>query len=70
MSALFAVVAVGCIECGVDTDFIGVYTTLAAANEAKAAYLSGGDSWERYGGDGYVDVYTTALDRPWTEPDE
>lgn len=68
--SLFSVVAVGCIECGVGTEVVGVYTTIELAEAAKVAYLSGGDSWARHGGDGYVEIYDSIIDKPWTEDAE
>lgn len=54
---MYVVVYVGCIECGVPTELVGVYATLEAAQAAERTTKDGGDSWARHGGQGYVAVF-------------
>lgn len=50
----YALVDVGCIECGESTSLIGVYRTKKAADEAFTTYVSkvGANQWGDYFDDG------------------
>ena len=50
MTTVYVVVRVGCIECGVSSDVIGVFATREEAEEVCDAQPC---TWDAEGGDGY-----------------
>lgn len=50
MTIVFVVVRIGCIECGVSSDVIGVYDTRDEAEKVCEAQPS---TWDTEGGQGY-----------------
>ena len=50
----YMVVQIGCIECGVSSYPIGIYSTLEEAREVRENHPS---TWESEGGDGYVEIW-------------
>jgi len=62
---LYVVMAIGCMECGVPTNIIGVFDNEEKAIEVKKQYLEIGDSWNRFGGDGYVGIFESELNQEY-----
>lgn len=50
MTTVFVVTRIGCIECGVSSDVVGVFDT---REEADAVCESQPSTWDSEGGDGY-----------------
>lgn len=57
---LYIVVRIGCIECGVSSDVIGVFETRERADEVAASVP---DSWKMEGGEGFVEVFEKEVGR-------
>lgn len=49
----FLIYEVGCIECGVPSGPFGIFET---AEEAKRQAATLSDTWQRYGGDGFLQL--------------
>lgn len=67
MNQVWVVIDVGCHECGVDSEAVGIYATEAEAKVAADARDKETNGW-RDGGQTYCVVFEMALPVSQTEP--
>jgi hypothetical protein len=58
MITVYVVVRIGCIECGVSSDVVGVFET---RDEADKVCDSQPSTWDSEGGDGYHHVFERVI---------
>jgi len=51
---VYVLARIGCIECGVPSDILGVFKSKKKAEALKAKQQ---DTWNEFGGDGYYTIF-------------